>query len=238
MTWQGGGGYGDPLDPRPRGGRPRPARAEGHRRRSRRGVRRRRDGRGGGHGGDGRRTRPAALGAEGALAAPRRVPRLGRRVRRPPHRRQPRRAFRRRGGLRALWPGPRRGRAAGTWRCTRGRRPTRARRSSRMRPTTSTRPWCSGSTAARLAGRRSTPRLCPPTTATRSLRAERAQAVSIRPVRRAVATAREREGSCSLRSTADTWCATVFSDRTKRAAICGVGQALGERVAGPPSRVR
>ena len=102
-----------PARPRPRGGRPRPARAEGHRRRSRRGVRRRRDGRGGGHGGDGRRTRPAALGAEGALAAPRRVPRLGRRVRRPPHRRQPRRAFRRRGGLRALWPGPRRGRAAG-----------------------------------------------------------------------------------------------------------------------------
>ena len=42
---------------------------------------------------------------------------------------------------------------------------------------------------------------------------------SIRPFCRAVATAREREGSCSLRSTADTWCATVFSDRTKRPAI-------------------
>ena len=83
-------------------------------------------------------------------------------------------------------------------------------------------PWCSGSTAAPAAGRRCTPRLCPPTTATRSLRAERAQAVSIRPICRAVATAREREGSWSLRSTADTWCATVFSDRTKRPAICAL----------------
>jgi hypothetical protein len=38
----------------------------------------------------------------------------------------------------------------------------------------------------------------------------------------AVATAREREGSWSLRSTADTWCATVFSERTKRPAICAL----------------
>ncbi len=69
---------------------------------------------------------------------------------------------------RPLRRGARRHRASWRWRSTRARPPTPDRRSSPSPPTTSTRPSCSGSTAARRAGRRCTRRSCRPTTATRS----------------------------------------------------------------------